>query len=516
MFAGSKSKKFSPVTKLRDKITMKVNQTSGEIDFPQVKAGEEDVELEGKPIRPVPGQKRIVKQGTQFCVESDGIDKNFGCYPSQEQADAVANGRSFIEPAMKGAFGLPPVSRSTKVKQGKVNKGNVGVGHRMTNPSMHQGKGMNHRLPNPSFEAGGPGSGCRGPNCGRPHGDVVNEFAKTHGMDKLIPKGAATYGDTKWNPEKFPVHALFDELGAGKKGFDKLHMAIAGWAGGEKKDIAAIQSAAKEVMRGKPTSPLAKALAVMKAVSERYYGNRTVTLYRGLAGKDAEKIASSHKQGHQLNLKMSGLTSFTQHKGTAIDFAKARAGFLRKEDEYGKLEKYSGKGVVLKVKVPASQIWFSAFTHPAAFKDAGDFGSSRGYLSQREFVIGSSGIKAKISRLYSYADYGEPMAGALQHAHLDTNLWFHPPSLKNADKIPTDDPKEKDDRFLDVTKRKQAHKDRMKILKRSAPGGLPAMIPAHTTLLSPHQAAYTSAMMSSISRKRRNGGMFRAFGAAKI
>ena len=115
----------------------------------------------------------------------------------------------------------------------------------------------------------------------------------------------------------------------------------------------------------------------------------------------------------------------------------------------------------------------------------------------------------------AYADdYGEPMAGALQHAHLDSNMFFHPPSLRKdkdgkVNYVPTDDPGEKDDKYLDVTKRKQAHKQRMDLLKRSTPGGDPPQIPVRTTLISPTLSTYVPLLASTPKRRRRiNGGMF--------
>lgn len=104
----------------------------------------------------------------------------------------------------------------------------------------------------------------------------------------------------------------------------------------------------------------------------------------------------------------------------------------------------------------------------------------------------------------AFADMGEPMAGALQHAHMDVNQFFHPPSLRNPDRIPVDDPKETNNRFLDVTKRKERQKDRMKILKRGAPGGTPPEIPARTTLVAPHTAAYQPGMFASKIKPRKN------------
>lgn len=103
--------------------------------------------------------------------------------------------------------------------------------------------------------------------------------------------------------------------------------------------------------------------------------------------------------------------------------------------------------------------------------------------------------------LESFGDLGEPMAGSMGHAHIEPELWFNPPSEKRPRRIPVDDPGEKDDRFLDVTKRKQAKKDRMERLKRSAPAGLPALIPARTTLVAPHTAVYMPAAISSSAIK---------------
>lgn len=92
---------------------------------------------------------------------------------------------------------------------------------------------------------------------------------------------------------------------------------------------------------------------------------------------------------------------------------------------------------------------------------------------------------------------GEPMTGNMGHAHIDPVVWFHPPSLtkrrsNESLRIPTDDPGETNDKFGDVTQRDdpKVKEMRMKLLKRSAPGGLPAQIPARTTLLAPHSGWY--------------------------
>lgn len=116
-------------------------------------------------------------------------------------------------------------------------------------------------------------------------------------------------------------------------------------------------------------------------------------------------------------------------------------------------------------------------------------------------------------QLQGFADWGEPMAGGMSHAHIEPVTWFRPPSLTKREKpgedhrIPTDDPKETNDKFGDVSKRnsKDTQEMRYKLLKRSSPGGLPAQIPAHTTALEPHQAFYMplSQIFSSARPKYR-------------
>jgi hypothetical protein len=137
-------------------------------------------------------------------------------------------------------------------------------------------------------------------------------------------------------------------------------------------------------------------------------------------------------------------------------------------------------------------------------KPAGRFGNQLPNQSRHH----GTGVGHKLpnpSRLAAFGDMGEPMAGSMGHAHIEPEFWFHPPSLKNPDHVPVDDPGEKDNRFLDVTKRKEAHEDRMKRLKRSAPGGLPPYIPAVTTGLAPHQALGAAGMKFK-KRKGTQGG----------
>jgi hypothetical protein len=71
---------------------------------------------------------------------------------------------------------------------------------------------------------------------------------------------------------------------------------------------------------------------------------------------------------------------------------------------------------------------------------------------------------------------GEPGTYEGNYQHIDATPTFHPPSLKKAKRIPTDDPMEKDDSFLDVTKRNsKATKKFSKSLtrKHGTLGGIP-------------------------------------------
>lgn len=66
--------------------------------------------------------------------------------------------------------------------------------------------------------AGGPGSGCKGPNCGRPHGFIGNiDEGKIKGMAKLTPdpdeKGRTS--DSFWVAPNGDVHKEADVVGPG-------------------------------------------------------------------------------------------------------------------------------------------------------------------------------------------------------------------------------------------------------------------------------------------------------------
>lgn len=84
--------------------------------------------------------------------------------------------------------------------------------------------------------------------------------------------------------------------------------------------------------------------------------------------------------------------------------------------------------------------------------------------------------------------WGEPNLYDGGYQHIDPEVSYHPPSLKTAKRVPTDDPMEKDNQFLDVTKRKdketqgfrnrltKRHTDQnMKALNTQLVSGFPAV-----------------------------------------
>jgi hypothetical protein len=67
-------------------------------------------------------------------------------------------------------------------------------------------------------------------------------------------------------------------------------------------------------------------------------------------------------------------------------------------------------------------------------------------------------------------------AGPLGMAHIDPVPTFHPPSLRKPKRVPTDDPQETSDEFLDVTKRNDpaTKKFRLQQMKKHPTlGGIP-------------------------------------------
>jgi len=78
----------------------------------------------------------------------------------------------------------------------------------------------------------------------------------------------------------------------------------------------------------------------------------------------------------------------------------------------------------------------------------------------------------KLKKVKADGEWGH----GIGQAHYDAVPSFHPPSLKKAKRVPTDDPMEKDNKFLDVTQRKSkaVKKMRTRLTKQhNTLGGIP-------------------------------------------
>lgn len=93
--------------------------------------------------------------------------------------------------------------------------------------------------------------------------------------------------------------------------------------------------------------------------------------------------------------------------------------------------------------------------------------------------------KLTASKLERAMEVEADAANGVGIAQYDNPPTFHPPSLRKAKPVPVDDPMEKDDKFLDVTKRKDraTQKMRTKLAKQhNTLGGIPSNTAVqHTT-----------------------------------
>jgi len=80
-----------------------------------------------------------------------------------------------------------------------------------------------------------------------------------------------------------------------------------------------------------------------------------------------------------------------------------------------------------------------------------------------KFIAKVLGTKKNPKQLKAYST----AIGPSQLVHMDVTQTFHPPSLKNPDKVPADQPGEKNNRFGDVTRR---HKRELERLRRDQTG----------------------------------------------
>jgi hypothetical protein len=409
--------------------------------------------------------KYIEKVGTQFCIRSDGIDNNFGCWPSMEKAEAVMAGKSFIEP--------------------DVNKG---------------------------LQAGGPGSG-RHPS-GLSDEKLNAKVRSVKHINKILEKLGyaervgykAGSGHVYWYGGKADG---FYESGLGIA--RPNHMTVKGFLddldyrlkNDENVGTGYVSKLKKKYGFDTQGTDVNKSLLASKTKKKDKKKPRIPKTSQPKAKGSKSPEADQHPEF---------FSPVTELRNKITMYVDQDTGRLKMADfKASRQKKVEAFGPKIKFKNP------SPYRTPGTGKKA-----SVGVASLKNPIkLGkpdrNPGVIGKIR-----ADFGEPNAGAYQHAHLDSNLFFHPPSLRNPQRVPADDPGETNNKFGDVDKRKNAHKQRMDILKRSAPGGSPPNVPVRTTLISPTLNSYMplhgAAIKASVGRTRRRhgGGMFRAFNSAKI
>ena len=474
-------------------------------------AREEQVELEGKPVRPPDSGSYIEKSGTLWCVRSKNPnDKNFGCYASRQEAEAHMR----------------------------------------------------------SLYAGGPGSGCNPEvgKCGRPK----SADAPTIMYDQSEMKSPTPFMRLTLSDNSFPYLFNIDNLHwAWNK--DRSQLTIEEWGdqvGGIKhKDIYEVPGDLVEEWQGStgqrpdmgpdyykkdagkndipagyqehwippdPNKPKAKA-AVKAAGLERFrvkgYGTSEGVAksweHRQRTGHVWDSILISRMQElegirrtpqehaeYQSIKKHLEIKGESQYGRTGWDYGRAiskQVGFVPKRELGGfprtqntavvprRSAKPLGNSVPIKRGGIGKGTGFGVKTHPHVSKimRSPNLGHApRIKMPRSPMTKSPSTSPMGRSGLLGFADMGEPMTGAMGHAHIDPVVWFKPPSLTKRgldQRVPTDDPRETDDKYGDVTKRnsKDTLEQKYKMLKRSAPGGLPPAIPAKTTAIEPHQAFYT-------------------------
>jgi hypothetical protein len=505
------------------------------------------IEQEGIPEEEGSKGKYITKVGTQFCIRSDGIDSNFGCWPNRAKAEAVMSGKSFIEPDLHKNLLANKVIRLS--------------------PSEFRREERRAGI-KPYVKGGGPGSGRR-PSINKPLKPVKpfsDESPKTKARIRSNPNQTSLFGPghTKELQEHYK-----GKTPSSKPAKTHLDPDYQPWGGKfERKDLEAvigppmpkfnIGSPFKKSEMGMPKAgPNERGAKLRKGVghkmpnmpmpggngsnhrfpnpqfeaggvgSGRHPGSHKLTWEckdcgHGIYKNDIKKNPIQEKQCPECgsmrqdqDLKAGGPGS-GRHK--TIEVIEKHGG------KYDQPKKFGGRyGTRRAVKSPSLSPgkWRDRYGNEIAVNDNGSWThyNSNGFMTTKiaEGKDHKSLDKHLAKNMQADGNYGEPMAGAMQHAHLDSRMFFHPPSLKNPDHVPTDDPGEKDDRFLDVTRRKSkdTQEQRMKLLKRSTPGGNPPMVPVHTTAVSPFPNSY-SPMYAGRMRRRHGGGMFRKYGAAKI
>lgn len=230
--------------------------------------------------------------------------------------------------------------------------------------------------------AGGPGSGCQGPNCGRPKStaEIREGVSGLRGLKNYRHVGreyglVKGYPELKWAPDKFPRQALFENMGVSRETYDEMHRLVGSWSDVPDKEVRKqLSSVVKNLANGKLNDPLTRAFAIEHALTQKVLGNRDfVTLYRGVPDTSDEKQAAKGRANFE---------SWTKSRTMAARFA--NGSFFEGRGD--------SPGVVVKARVPREAIITSSDTNPKLFESAGFHGN------QHEYLVGRPLGKIKVLR----------------------------------------------------------------------------------------------------------------------
>lgn len=468
--------------------------TTAKVNLVTIHAVREWTELEeGKPIDRRPVEDGIVEQqGTLFCVKK-GIE-NFGCYPTKEAAEERLHMRQSSVMAGRDIqhFGITKADRAilsqfdnTWKWGGRISK----RAHLLARAGYLQRDGFKFKITakghdalsgkdDAHINAGGPGSGCHGENCGRRAAQVL----ENHGWQKTKEwEDGAIYRHPDYPTAKIAVnHTEGTWRSRDSEGIERdLHKHLANiHGGGPGSGRHKLVWECPNCGTGMYKSDVKKSPATANnckecGTSRGDQGSKGLNKWKS---RDAE-LKDAAKDPKQLKLPLKGSAP-----GTGWDYGQRHGvGFIPKRTLSG-FPAGRGKGAGAPSNGTGART-----PNPSLGRSTSAPGMRRPNTAMPAPKIS---MRPKMPTLKA-DDGGEPMAGNMSHVHIDPKVWFHPPSLKNADYVPGDDPGETDDKFGDVTKRNSndTQEFRMKLLKRSSPGPMES-VPVRTTLIAPNSGVY--------------------------
>lgn len=110
---------------------------------------------------------------------------------------------------------------------------------------------------------------------------------------------------------------LYLAAGLTEKAYDHAANLIEDWLGDPNR---AIPRAAQQVLKGKVTTRLAKALMIEHHITQSILGTGTITLYRGVTGSYARGLIRTLKKKGKVVVPLRGADSWADNKNTAQSF----------------------------------------------------------------------------------------------------------------------------------------------------------------------------------------------------